>query len=195
MLLNTGETDGLPWASCPPDIAARQLPGCCPCSMLPCMDAQLLGSLWFARDRATAFMHSIVLSDARCSSVLLDTWLLLLLSLTVIISLISLSPMWAGMIHVSASLLEAVLMAAFKNIQNIASACSRQQSHNRLAPVADPITNSHTPGGSNTQSETVSVLCMRMEYVGGLGSVRSRGGIWRRTSWQRRHWQREVWAL
>ena len=51
---------------------------------------QLLGSLWFARDRATALMHSFVPSVARCLSVLLVTRLLLLLSLTGILRLISL---------------------------------------------------------------------------------------------------------
>ena len=41
---------------------------------------KLLGSLWIARDRATAFMHSVVLSVL---SVLLDAQLLFLPSLTV----------------------------------------------------------------------------------------------------------------
>ena len=49
-------------------------------------------ALWFARDRATAFMHSAVLSAL---SVLLDDRLLLLPSLTVVLRLISLD--MAGM--------------------------------------------------------------------------------------------------
>ena len=56
--------------------------------------AQLPGSLSFARDRATAFMCSIVISVL---SVLLEDWSLLLPSLTVVLRLISLDMHMAGM--------------------------------------------------------------------------------------------------